>query len=112
MPMRRSELLEERQLRCGESAQAGEFDDRLDAVFKQHRQHDHVLGHCLEKTGANRRGLLGQVGDEHAALFRGALADQSLADTDLAQVAFRRIGVGGEQAPGCLPAAWLRYSIW
>ena len=36
------ELIEEGELRRGEGAQAGELDDRLDAIFKEHRQHDHV----------------------------------------------------------------------
>ena len=41
------ELLKECQVRRGERAQAGQFDDRLHAIFKEHRQHDDVLRHRL-----------------------------------------------------------------
>jgi hypothetical protein len=42
MPMNAGELLEEGHIAGGEFAQRGQFDDRLDLAFEQHRQHDDV----------------------------------------------------------------------
>jgi hypothetical protein len=68
-PDRRGELLEKSQMRRGERAQAGELNHRFHAIFKQHRQHNDVLGNRLEQAGADGCGLLGQITNQHAALF-------------------------------------------
>ena len=48
------QLFQERQMRGGEGAQRGQFDDRLDAIFEEHRQHDHVARNRFEQARANR----------------------------------------------------------
>ena len=48
------ELIEEGQVRGSELAEAGEFDDGLDAVFEEHRQHNHVARDGFEQAGADR----------------------------------------------------------
>ena len=72
------QLLEEREVRSGESAQRSQLDDGLDAILEQHRQHDHVSRHGLEQAGADRNRVCGHVGDQHAALLGGALPDETL----------------------------------
>ena len=74
------QLFQKRQVRGGEGAQRGQLDHRLDAVFKEHGQHDHISRDGLEQTGADRDGVLRQVADQHAPLFRGALSDQAFSD--------------------------------
>jgi hypothetical protein len=44
----RGQLFEECHLQLGEVAHRGEFDNRLDLVFEQHRQNDDVLRRHLE----------------------------------------------------------------
>ncbi len=44
------QLLEECQMRSREVAERGQFDHRLDAVFKQHGQHNHVPRNCFEQS--------------------------------------------------------------
>ena len=48
-----SQLFEERQVRSGESAQRGQLDHRLNAVFEQHRQHDDVSRSGFEQARAD-----------------------------------------------------------
>ena len=55
MPMLDGELFEECQMRCGESAQAGQLDDGLDPVFEEHRQHDHVFGRALKSPSGSEQ---------------------------------------------------------
>ena len=62
-------------MRRGEVAERRQLDDRFDAIFEEHRQHDHVLRHGFEKSRANRRGALRNFVDQHAAFLRRALTD-------------------------------------
>src|SRR5690348_11680838 len=94
----RGELLEERQVRCGECVESGEFDHGLDAVFKEHGQDDHILRHGGEKTRTNGRGAFRQIRNEYAALFSSALTDESFAQLETRGVpGFDVIGVSGQQ---------------
>ena len=76
------ELLEERELQGGEGAERGELDHRLDLALEQHRQHDDVRGAALNSAEPIGDGIGRHVGDQHAALVGGALADQAFADAD------------------------------
>ena len=44
----RSQLLQEGEVRGGESVQTGQLDDSLDTIFKENRQNDNVARNCLE----------------------------------------------------------------
>ena len=80
MPIEVGELLEEGDLQLGEVAERGELDHRLDLALEQHRQHDDVAWRRREQARADRHASVGHVGDQHAALLGGALADQAFAD--------------------------------
>ena len=81
------ELLEERHVRSVKLAERRQLDHRLHLALEQHRQHDDVARQRLEQAGADRHHVRGHVGDQHAALVDGALADEALADPQLRRVA-------------------------
>ena len=82
-------------------ADRGKLDHRLDLVLEQHRQHDDVLRHDLEQRRADRHRVRRHVGDQHAALVGGALADQPFADPHALRMAVRAVvGVGRQQLRG------------
>ena len=95
------ELLEEGEVRGGEGVEAGELDDGLDAIFEEHRQHDDVARDGLEEAGADRDGVRRKIGDQHAALFERALADQAFAEPDALRMAVRRSRRRRRAAPWC-----------
>src|SRR6266702_86910 len=74
------QLLEEGEMRGGEGVQASQFDDSFDAIFKQHRQHNHIAWDCFEEAGTDGNGILGQLADKHAPLIHRALPYQPMAD--------------------------------
>ena len=96
------ELLQECQVRRGERIQRRQFDHRLHPIFEQHRQHDDVARNSFKQSRTNRNRLFRQVGNQHAAFFCRALADQSFADLQAAQVsALAVIGKGRKQHHAC-----------
>ena len=101
------QLLEERHLQRGELAERGELDHRLDLAFEQHRQHDDVARNRLEQGRADRHGVRGHVGDQHAPLVGGALPDQALADRQRARDGrWLVVGISREQAAGSASRRW------
>ena len=104
------QLLQKRQVRGGEGAQRSQLDDRLHLIFKEHRQHDDVARHGLEQAGADRDGVLRQIGDQHAPFFGRALSDQALARLSSAGDARP---VRRRQTPRAAPCSrTLPISIW
>ena len=61
MPMLAVSCSRKCQVGGGESAQRGQFDHRLDAILKEHWQHDDVARYGFEQAGADRDGVLRQV---------------------------------------------------
>ena len=53
------ELFEESQMRRGEGAERRQLDNRFDAIFEKHRQHDDVARNGLKQPRANGHGMLG-----------------------------------------------------
>ena len=72
------QLLKERDLQGIERAQRGELDHRLELIFEQHRQHDDVLRHRLERHRTDRHRLRRRLADQHAAACRQRIGRSAL----------------------------------
>jgi hypothetical protein len=57
------ELFQEHRLQRGECRDRCEFDNRLDAIFEQYWEHDHVARSDLEQCRSDRHGVLRHVSD-------------------------------------------------
>ena len=70
----RRQLLEKREVRGREPIQRGEFDDRLNAILKEHREYNHVPRLCFEQPGAYLNTVPGKIVDQHASKLQRARA--------------------------------------
>src|SRR5437763_10917195 len=68
-----------------------QLDDRLDAVFKEHWQNYDTAWLRFKETGANWHCAIRQVIDQHAALLKSALPDETFARIHAAEVSVRPI---------------------
>src|SRR5262249_54360044 len=91
------QLLEERRLQGRERAYRGQLDDGLDLVLEQHRQHDHILRHHLERGRADRDRARRHLRNQQTTLVCCALTDQALADLDPYWVTVRAVVRVGRQ---------------
>ncbi|HEX3125486.1 MAG TPA: hypothetical protein VHQ21_19455 [Rhodanobacteraceae bacterium] len=92
------QLLEEHRLQGGELRNRCELDHGLHLVLEQHGQDNDVARDHLEQRRADRNRAVGHVGDQHAALVGGALADEAFADAQaLGMPIDAVVGIGGEQ---------------
>ena len=74
-PDRCGELLKKGDVRCGEVAKGGEFDNRFHFVFEEDGQHDHTARHRAKKPRVDLRCVYRQIVDDHTTLFCHALAE-------------------------------------
>ena len=92
------ELVEEAQLRLVEFAQRGDGDHRLELILEGDGQHHDAARQRLDERWPDAHGVLGNIGDEDAALLDRALADEAVAQIDLARIAaFGMIRIFAEQ---------------
>src|ERR1700730_13111153 len=92
------ELFQESHLRGRECAHRGEFDDGLDLVLEQHRQHHEVLWNHAEQRRIDRHRIRRNVRDQPLTLVHRALPDQALAELhDLLMRIDPVAGVSGKQ---------------
>ena len=77
------ELVQERQVGLAEAIERRQLDDRFDVALEQHRQHHDVERWRRAQAGADVDVVTRDFAEQNAALFVGALADQSFAQPEL-----------------------------
>ncbi len=74
-----------------ELTERGEFDYGLHVAFKQRRQNNDADGRVAAQAGVDFYIVAGDIADQDALFFAGALADQAFSDPELHRdVAFIR----------------------
>ena len=92
------ELIEERLVSRAELFEGGQFHDRLDLAFEQHRQNDDVRRRRLAEAGSDLHVIGRRVGDQDALLLQRGLSDQTFAEREfVADVLAIAEGVAGQQ---------------
>ncbi len=91
------ELLEQRDMLCGELAQARELDDGLHGAFEQHRKDNDGARLDVDQPRRNAQRARRQLLEHEAAALVRALSDQALVERIFTRIArARRIGIRRE----------------
>ena len=107
------ELVQKGLMNMAEFFKGGQFHDRLDLPFKEHRQHDDIRRRRLAQPGGDLHVVGRSVGHQDAFLFQRRLPDQTLAQGEaVADLLAITEGVAGQELQIRLVLVLLGFFLW